>query len=101
MLCHDSIHLPTHEVSAVMFAIGEKACDGLGLNQSRYQWVIDAAEREAFEVFSYDDYCSTTTKMCCAALGREGAFRRGRGTCRTTSGAGSFISLRTSLESDC
>jgi len=37
------------KIHGIMFAIGEKACDGLGLNQSRYQWVIDAAEREAFE----------------------------------------------------
>lgn len=32
-----------------MFAIGEKCADAMGLTQSRYQWVIDAAEREAYQ----------------------------------------------------
>ena len=31
-----------------MFWVGEKASDAFGLTQSRYQWVIDAAEWQAY-----------------------------------------------------
>merc|ERR1711959_453275 len=36
----------THDV---MFYIGEKCADALGLTKSRYQWVIDAAEWQAYQ----------------------------------------------------
>lgn len=36
----------THDV---MFYIGEKCADAFGLNTSRYQWVIDAAEQQAYQ----------------------------------------------------
>lgn len=36
----------THDV---MFWIGEKCSNALGLNQSRYQWVVDAAESQAYQ----------------------------------------------------
>lgn len=36
----------THDV---MFWVGEKCADALGLTQSRYQWVINAAESQAYD----------------------------------------------------
>jgi hypothetical protein len=33
-----------------MFGVGEFFADAFGISGSRYQWVINAAERQAFEV---------------------------------------------------
>jgi len=39
----------TDKIHDGMFWVGEKCSDALGLTQSRYQWVIDAAEWQAYQ----------------------------------------------------